>query len=245
MSKLNVPSLQHLARLWHEDPQCIKRTLINLVDHGPTFSYAPLYDAVRDLLVLHLPREQIKVGLERTKQEIARKSYSEILPLVYEHFDGIKPTFVQAVAPRFYPVSRDLMVPFQPPLVYGAKGRFHFPWFSFWRSNPLIGERLSLFVTVVEEVLLQDADLEDAEFTVLDFSAHSPRSSRQLQVFGAKDIPRVSDKRKMQMLAAFANGFELANAEISNRPQGVAEKPRPQPLDDDQLGLFVQPTPRG
>ena len=63
---------------------------------------------------------------------------------------------------RHYPVGRGLMVPFEPPLVYGIGGQLYFPWFSFWRRNPLSDERLSLFVTLVDEVLLQDPDLDTA-----------------------------------------------------------------------------------
>lgn len=48
------------------------------------------------------------------------------------------------------------MVPFEGPMIYGVGGQLYFPWFSFWRRNPLANERLSLFVTLVEEVLLQD-----------------------------------------------------------------------------------------
>jgi len=33
---------------------------------------------------------------------------------------------------------------------------------SFWRTNPLDDERLSLFVAIVERVLLDDPDLEGA-----------------------------------------------------------------------------------
>jgi hypothetical protein len=39
-----------------------------------------------------------------------------------------------------------------------TRGQVYFPWFSFWRSNPLADASLSLFVMVVEEVLLQDPD---------------------------------------------------------------------------------------
>lgn len=237
MSGLNIPSLQHLARFWHNDPQHIKRTLVSLVDNRPTFSYAPLYDAVRDLLVLHLPYDQVLKGLQRTKQPIARKSYSDILPLAYEYFAGVKPAFVQSVAPRLYPVARDLMIPFRPPLIYGANGKFHFPWFSFWRGNPLAGEKLALFVTIVEEVLLQDADLEDAEFTILDFSAGSSRGKRNLKVLNTENIPRISDRRKVEMLSVFATGFDLASAEISRRPQKPT-KQISQPYGNNQLGLF-------
>ncbi|SRR5579883_389466 len=237
MSTLKVPSLQHLARLWRAEPQAIRRSLINLVNHGPTFSYAVVYDAVRDLLVLSVPYELVVAGMNRIKREDIRRNFLGLLPLVREYFDGVSASFVQSVAPRYYPVGRNLTIPFQPPLIYGSGGKIFFPWFSFWRSNPLKGEALSLFVTVVEEVLLQDADLEEAEFEILDFSAPDAKSERTLKIINARDIPRVSDRRKMEMLSIFAEGFHLATAEIQNRPTDSAA-PKPKDSDDQQTGLF-------
>src|SRR6185312_11447689 len=159
MSKLKVPSLQHLARIWHPDPLAIRRVLVGLAKHGPTFSYEPLYGAVRDLLYLKVPYEQVLEGIRRgTKREDVRENFLSVMPLLRNHFEGVSATFVQSVARRFYPVGRDLAIPFQPPLIYGEDGIIHFPWFSFWRSNPLSAERLTLFVTIVDDVLLQDPD---------------------------------------------------------------------------------------
>jgi hypothetical protein len=237
MAKLKVPSLQHLARLWHADPKAIQRTLVNLTKSGPTFSYAPLFDAVRDMLVLDVPYDQILESARRCKREDVRQNFLGLLPLIHEYFEGVSASFVQGVAPRYYPVGRDLMVPFQPPLIYGANGQIHFPWLSFWRGNPLAGERLSLFVTIVEEVLLQDADLEEAKFIILDFSAPNSKSERELKVIEAASVPRVSETRKVEMLAAFAEGFHLAQSDqtIASR---VEMGQRPDEEDRNQSGLF-------
>lgn len=237
MSSLKVPSLQHLARLWRSEPQAIKRSLVNLVNHGPTFSYAQVYDAVRDLLGLGVPFEQIATGMKRIKREDVRKNFLDLLPLIRQHFDGVSVSFVQSVAPRYYPVGRNLMVPFQPPLIYGATGQIYFPWFSFWRSNPLSGDNLSLFVTVVEEVLLQDPDLENAEFEILDFSAEDAASERVLKVVNARDIPRVSGERKAEMLSVFAEGYRLAAMEIQNRSMST-ESSMAKEIDEAQATLF-------
>ena len=237
MGKLKVPSLQHLARIWHPDPQRVKRTLLALTKGGPTFSYEPLYLFVRDLLLFNTPYEQIVESVRRgVKRRDVRDNFLGLLPLIRDHFEGVSATFVQGVAPRFYSLSRGLMIPFNPPLIYGASGQIHFPWFSFWRSNPLAAERLSLFVTIVEEVLLQDSDLEDAKFTILDFSALSPGKPRELNVVDTSTIPRVSPERKAEMLSIFAEGYFLAknsSPEIS-RPEDSTVN-----IDSnsDQLGL--------
>src|SRR5215472_8920777 len=194
MSKLKVPSLQHLARNWRNDPQQIKRLLVGLVENGPTFNYNALFSAVRDMLIFRQPYTEIAEGIRRgIKRTDVRDNLLGVLPLVRDYFDEVNPAFVQAVERRYYPVGRGLMVPFDPPLIYGLGGRIHFPWFSFWRSNPLAEDRLSLFVSVVHEVLLQDPDLEDAEFTILDISAPKSTRSRELRLINAKDIPKHSE----------------------------------------------------
>jgi hypothetical protein len=224
MAILRVPSLQHLARNWRSDPQHICHLLVTLANNSPTFSYDPLYGAVRDMLVFNTPYDQIVEGMKRIRRPDVRDNLLGVLPLIRDHFKGISPTFVQAVARRYYPVGRALMVPFEPPLVYGALGGLHFPWFSFWRSNPLAQERLSLFVTIVKDVLLQDPDLEAAEFLILDFSAPEPKQDRVLDVIDARDIPRVSDKTKIEMLSVFSEGFRLAQADLAKQPDRERER---------------------
>lgn len=238
MARLKVPSLQHLARIWHPNPQVIKRVLVGLTRHGPSFSYEPLYVAVRDLLLLKVPYEQIEGGIRRgTKREDVRENFLGVLPLIRDHFDGVSATFVQAVTQRFYSVGRGIMVPFDPPLIYGASGVVHFPWFSFWRSNPLSAERLSLFVSVVDDVLLQDPDLQEAQFTILDFSAPKPKSSRELKAVSARGISRLSEVRKKEMLEVFAEGYELALAELQTSV-GDPDASQKGDFDPNQLGLF-------
>ena len=219
MTNLKVPSLQHLARNWREDPLQVKRLLVHLAQNSPNFNYDPLFGAVRDLLVFGQPYDQIVEGMRRgVKRPDVLRNYLSVLPLIRDHFDGVSPAFVQAVDRRYYLVNRELKVPFQPPLIFGASGQIHFPWFSFWRANPISRERLSLFVTMVEEVLLQDSDLEDARFEILDFSAPASKQPRELTVTDAREVPRVSAEQKAEMLAIFAEGFSLAQAELAVRP---------------------------
>ncbi len=236
MTELRVPSLQHLARNWRDNPNRIQRSLVRLAQNPPTFNYNPLFSAVRDLLVLKVPYEQIEEGIRRGVARVSvRDNLLEVLPLVTNYFDGLTPDFVQSVERRYYPVARDLMVPFEPPLVYGVEGALFFPWFSFWRKNPLAVERLSLFVTLVDEILLQDPDLETANFNILDFSVPPNGTKRELIVTNALDIPRINAARKKEMLEVFAEGFfaaltELAQAGAPEEKQD-AEKRDPRQRD--------------
>jgi hypothetical protein len=240
MTELRVPSIQHLARNWRNDPAAIAQILIKLAMNPPRFNYNPLYGAVRDLLVLGVPYEQVVEGIRRIKRDSVRSNLLGILPLIRNHFSGVSPDFYQTIDKRYYPVGRGLMVPFEPPMIYGVGGQFYFPWFSFWRQSPLAKERLSLFVTLVDEVLMQDPDLEKARFEILDFSCTEPKAPRELTVIDAREIPRVSDARKIVMLEAFAEGYFRAVAELSGRPPRSEPDRRddsPAP-DPNQPGLF-------
>jgi len=232
MSRLNVPSLQHLARNWREDPLWIMRLLVRLAENPPRLNYNPLFSAVRDMLVLGVPYEQIVKGVYwGVQRPDVRDNFLGVLPLIRDYFAGVSPTYIQTVQRRYYPAGRGLLIPFEPPLIYGVRGQIHFPWFSFWRRNPIANRGLSLFVTIVEDVLLQDPDLEDANFLILDFSTPGPKQPRTLKVINAADIPRVTAAEREKMLSIFVEGFELAKAVLaagSSQPKGE------HPTDPDQ-----------
>lgn len=239
MKKLNVPSLQHLSRNWCDTPEKVSRKLIGLAEHPPTFSYTILYDLVRDLVVLHQPLDAVMEGVRRKVKRLdVRDNFLEILPLIGRYFEESNPTFVQAVNGRMYPLARDLMIPFTPPLIYGVNGRLVFPWFSFWKNNPLADEHLSLFVTVVDEILKQDADLDNAMFQILDFSAPGKSERRQLKVFDTKDIPRLSERRKNEMLMVFAEGYLLAKETLAAKSIQASKPNTSQPQSDQQIDMF-------
>ena len=234
MPELRIPTLQHLARNWRSDPTFIAGVLVRLVENPPRFNYNPLLGAVRDLLVFNVPYEQIVAGIQKITRESVRNNLLGVLPLIRDHFVGVCPDFCQSVERRFYPVGRGLMVPFEPPLLYGVSGQLYFPWFSFWRQNPLATERLSLFVTLVEEVLLQDPDLETARFQILDFSAPNAKTPRELSVIDARDIPRLNEARKAIMLETFAEGYFRALQILAGRTPPPADDRATDRLDPDQ-----------
>ncbi|WOS40524.1 hypothetical protein [Xanthomonas rydalmerensis] len=239
MAKLKIPSLQHLARVWHPDPVRIQKALVALVRNSPTFSYELVFELVRDLIYLKIPYSQIEQAIiERVKREDVRKNFLSLLPLVQQHFKGVEISFVHQVARRFYPVGRELVIPFSPPLIYGSNGKLHLPWFSFWRSNPLDKERLALFITVIDDIVSQDPDLEQAEFSFLDFSAPEPKSDRRLTVLPGEKIARVSDQERNEMLMIFVRGFQLAKSELSNDHDSSKMQSQMVDEDDDQLLLF-------
>ena len=237
MAKLKVPSAQHLARNWHETPTKVQKGLVHLVKNPPTFSYAALFGLVRDMLLFGVSREQIEHAIRtKVKREDVRGYYLELLPLIADHFAGELPTYVMGVDRRYDAAGRGLMVPFDPPIIYGSRTGVVFPWFSFWKSNPLADERLSLFVTMVREILAEDPDLEAADFQILDFSAPKGSKDRELKIVQASDVPSLSEARKNEMLEIFAEGYFAAQAELGAEAP-VADK-NEAPSDPNQPSLF-------
>lgn len=218
---------------------------MSLVNSPPTFNYNSLFLAVRDMLVFNQPYDEIAEGIRRgVKRADVRQNLLGVLPLIRDHFAVVSPDFVQSIDRRYYSIGRGLMVPFDPPLLYGVDGQLTFPWFSFWRQNPLAKDRLSLFVTLVDELLADDPDLVGAKFQILDFSVprvKGQQPERQLRLIDARDIPRVSESTKIEMLRIFADGYFQAAAELAERPAAPSEdRERRDPrqgdfFDDDPL----------
>jgi len=117
MPTLRVPTLQHLARNWHDNPTRIKSALVGVVRHPPIFGYNCIFGAIRDRLLLNISYEQIVEGIKRgTKREEDRENFLEILPLLNEFLESLSPAYVHSVKRRYYSVGRGLMVPFEPPI---------------------------------------------------------------------------------------------------------------------------------
>jgi hypothetical protein len=198
------------------------------------------------MLVFNQPYDEIVEGIRRgVKRADVRNNLLGVLPLIRDHFANIDPDFVQGIDRRYYSIGRGLMVPFEPPLLYGIGGQLHFPWFSFWRQNPLAKARLSLFVTLVDEMLADDPDLSEASFQILDFSvpkvkAGEEKPARALRIIDARDIPRVDEQTKVEMLTIFAEGYLMAVAELSaaagpRSSSGEKRDPRQPDFFDDPL----------
>jgi hypothetical protein len=182
------------------------------------------------MLLFSVPYEQVVDSIRRTeRRRWVRDFLIEVMPLIGSHFAGMEPESPpRRVTRRFYPLARDIMIPFEAPLEYSIGGQVYFPWFSFWRSNPLADKPLSLFVAIVEEVLLQDPDLDTADFHILDFSRLDGEEKRRLRITSAHEIPRLEEREKRAMLEVSADGYRLARNELaSSKPADEARRPDP------------------
>ena len=240
---LHIPAVEHAARAWQLTVPEITKGFVNLYDHPPSFRYAQLYSLVRDLLFLKVPYEQVVEGVKRSvRPPVARDAFLEILPMIQRHFDEVSPDYVIEVPPSFYPIGQNLSVPIRPPVVYGVGGQLYLPWFLFWKSNPLRGEKERLFITIMKEVMQQDPFFDDVKFEILSFAAGKRSSKRKLVIRDAADVKLLSEERKAEMLTELASGFENAlriiEARMSSRPEpGTRNGDRPSP-DNPQGDLF-------
>jgi hypothetical protein len=217
----------------------ISRDLVSLVRNPPIFNYRAVFSAAQDLLQFGQPLSEVLEGIRRAeKRERVRENFLELVPLIANHFQDIRPDFVNPVSTRIYSIGPNLAIPFTPPLVYGVGGQLYFPWFSFWRQNPLRGKNLRLFVTLVDEVLRDDPDLESANFQILDFSCPEAEKERILSVQDTSEIERLPHEEKVAMLEVFAEGFQKAKSVLEAEP---TRAPREERDEDDHYDDGLQP----
>lgn len=240
MSKLKVPSIQHVAGIWFPEPQKIAKCLLVLANSAPPFSYENLYKLTHDLLSRRVPYEQVELAAQRMRHPLARRNYLEILPLLrtFESQSAIE--FVSEVIPRNYPIGRDLRVLVNPPLIYFRHGQSFLPWFIFWKANRFNEARLRLFVTMIREVFAQDPDIDDASLSLVICSEPAPKAGRALEVMDTSSIVSLSENERNEMLAIFAEGYVKAvSAQAEGRGAGQELDNNDRDSSDDQPDLFA------
>ncbi len=132
MTKLRVPSVQHLARHCYDSPNKIEDDFVKMAMNPPFFNYNALNYIARDILLFKVPEDQVIKGIkEKEKRKRVQKILLEVVPLLYGHFSSVQHDFVNDVAPSFYPIGRDLRIPFMPVFIYGVGGQIYLPWFIF------------------------------------------------------------------------------------------------------------------
>lgn len=239
MSRLCVPSLQHMARVWHASPKKVEDELVKIALRPPFFNYNTLHLVARECLLHGIPEEQLVEGIKRKeKRKKIQDILLEVVPLITKHFGDVQPDFVHAVAQQFYPLDRGLRVPFKPEFIYGLGGEVFLPWFIFWKRNPVNDKRLSLFVTLAMEIMRQDPDIEEAKLHILDFSAKKGGIERRLDIINAEDVPLLAKTEAEKMLEVFVEGFLRAERALA-KIQPVVGKPEDGVfIDPDQLSLW-------
>ncbi|GAB5450257.1 MAG: hypothetical protein Hals2KO_05850 [Halioglobus sp.] len=206
MKQIRVPTLQHLARNWNEDPLVISQNLLELIENPPPYSYSAMQSILLDLVFSRTDIDTAEKAMRRTEgRETFRDGCIQILKIASEYFTALEPDYVVSVQGRYYSISRDIQIPFHPLLMYGKNGKTIIPWFSFWASKPLKGESLSFFTSLVDEMVHSHPDYEDVELEILDFSAPNSKSPRDLKIVDSHSIPRIENSRLAERLEIFAS----------------------------------------
>jgi hypothetical protein len=243
MPSLKVPSPAHLSLLYRETPEKVMKAQLALLNGAPNFSYQPLYKTMRGLLGAACSEKELLSAISKCALRAdVREKYAELVPLIADYFCEKKIAYAIEVAPRFYPVARDLLVPFSPPLIYADDKGLCLPYFIFWKKHALRGERLSLFSSIVREILDEDPDLSHARFEVVDMSAGSDLGDksgvRSLKVFSEEGIGKISKDRKRDMLSTFAEGFRRARQVAAGMPSKRKKREQMEKFDPNQIGLL-------
>lgn len=240
MSKVKIPSIQHVAGIWFPEPQKIAKSLLALANSAPPFSYENLYKLTYDLLSRQAPYDQVELAAQKMRHPLARKNYLEILPLLRAFGNNASIEFVNEITPRNYSIGRDLRVLVNPPLIYFARSLSFLPWFIFWKTSRFDEARLRLFVTMVREVFSQDPDIDDASLSLVICSEVAPKQGRALEVLDTSSIISLSESERNEMLAIFAKGYAMAvSAQAEGRGAGRELGSNDRDSSDDQPDLFA------
>lgn len=241
MVKLKIPSVQHLARHWRSSPKKIEDSLVKIAINPPFFNYNALNYVARDHLLYGIPEEQIVEGIKKKEErKKVQNTLLEIVPLVIEHFSTVNPDFVHDIAPSYYPIGRELKIPLKLSFIYGVGGQVYLPSFIFWKKNPMDEQQFSLFVSLAQEMLHQDPDLEAAKFKILDFSAKGRNQGRTLEVIDSKDVPILNSSTRAEMLSVFVEGFERAESRVKNVSAPKTKRETNVIVDNNQMPLWEE-----
>lgn len=199
-----------------------------------------MHKFVYDLVVLRVDGDSIIRAIKnKVKNEKVRKIYLEAIPFLIGYFSSFHADFAFSLGKWQYKIGKNFDVPFDPKFLYAHSGKIILPWVSYWKSNPLSGERVSLFKTIINEICEQDPALEGTVFNIIDISAPVGKSMRELRVVNGASIPMLSNSRKTELLEIFHEGFEMARSELRNHEAvGIEKKGLPRDGHDGQYDLF-------
>lgn len=219
----------------------VRRALLRSHDNPPRISYKMLHRATQDRVCLDVPLWQIEAGIRKAER---RPKHAEnlitIMRLLDGYFGNLHPDFPPIdVECRYYPIAPDIRIPFQPPICYGIGGQTYVPYLDFWRKSPLKGKRLSVFMTIIDEIRKQDPGIEKAIVPILSFSIPDGQTERKLVIRDEADIVRVTPDELKYWLRIFADGYRGACAELASRkPERHQDREAEDRPDDGQADMF-------
>jgi hypothetical protein len=200
---LRVRSLQQVIKNLHDQPKLVQTALVRTALNRPRISYRLLQKATQDRVCWNLPLAQIEAAIRRNRPG-HRDNLLELLSLIDGYFGSIVPDYPPIeVECRYYQIAPDIKIPFRPPLCYGIGGQLYLPYFNFWRRSPLKGKRLSVFMTILDDIRKQEPDIESARMPILDFSIPQGEEKRKLVVINEEEVERVTPSELQYWMQIF------------------------------------------
>jgi hypothetical protein len=217
MARLNVPSLQQVIKNLFDTSDLVRRELVKTTLNPPRISYRILHGVTLELVCLGTPLAQIEAGIRRVEKRPGHlKNLLDILGMIDGHFRTLETDFPPIeVECRHYQIAPDIIIPFQPPLCYGLGGQLYLPYPNYWRNKPLRGKRLSIFMTIVDEIREQEPDLETARVHILNYGIPQGETERRLIVVDESEIRRVTRDELLAALQIFVDGYRAARDELA------------------------------
>jgi len=237
VKSLKVSSLQNLVRNSYLDEEKVRRELMRFAKGFTVVSYQKMDGFVVDLARMNLSLEDVEKAANRIKPEKNRQVNLELLPFVEEYIQQRREYDYQEIDLRCYPLSRDLRVPFKSQFVLVNRCEVILPVFIFWRNKALDTGQMSLFMTLIKEILEQEPDLEDAKVQIVDFGAPKSKAPRTMEVIHGDEIELLSEEEKIDRLAIYVNALKSVNDELA-RNSTEAEKRPATTVDNNQLSFL-------
>lgn len=214
--KLKPPSLQHVARFYRPTADGVKKEFLKLARAHPPFSYEDLYKLAWDMAKGLQTYEAVHKAASEIKLEVKRNSYLRALRPCSVFFDELKHGYAIPIGSRSYSIGRGIQVPFCPPMLCGTAKGIVLPWLIFWTDNPLTGLQLQLFVSMVEDILKGEPDLDSAQLLIVDMSDAAIKKDGRPMLTSSADVPKLPASQMVSMLSTVVEGFELAKEELKS-----------------------------
>lgn len=216
MNNIKIPPLLQMVRNAYDDPQKVHHEVVKSEKSRAPFSYQAIHKIVDQVIKFKTPLDEISYSIERIERRpFVLKQFNEVTPLLHRHFTDISPERVYSLLPLYYPLGKFGKTKFNPQMIYLKNGELFLPFINFWKFNPLSSEQKSLFLTLVDEILEEEPDLEDVNLQLIELSANGSNGIRTLKVVNTLEIERLDKTRTNILIDSYLTGLQSAYSEIA------------------------------
>jgi hypothetical protein len=124
---------------------------------------------------------------------------------------------------KHYALSRDILVPVNPPFVLTHSDNPVIFWPSFWKTpGRLDGIHGAVFASILDAVFFSKDDFIDVDLEFLDLSSIDRKSARSLRVYKRSNFPRLSEKELRNETDKFVVAFRDFHADRTSADRSEA-----------------------